>query len=205
MRRRRRRRGCTPRSRQPPHPRAALDAWIDEILSFGHHRAKAARVAVLGSPGAMKAEGYAEEMRHAVQAPDGAAGGAARPTGAADGSFPLADPAADAPLIQSVVWAAAGPQPDARQAAVAGRRRHVRCASFCERGAGSDGRSADASGRTGPPRPGQTVACSLSDHMAGSPSSIADHTVEQEQRLEVGHGLADGGPAHVPGDVVPRS
>ena len=44
-----------------PSPRAALDAWIDEILSFGHHRAKAARVAVLGSPGAMRAEGYAEE------------------------------------------------------------------------------------------------------------------------------------------------
>ena len=47
-------------------PRAALDAWIDEILSFGHHRTKAARVAVLGSPGAMRAEGYAEEMRHAA-------------------------------------------------------------------------------------------------------------------------------------------
>ena len=49
-----------------PNPRAALDAWIDEILSFGHHRAKAARVAVLGSPGAMRAEGYAEETRHAA-------------------------------------------------------------------------------------------------------------------------------------------
>ena len=48
------------------NPREALDAWIDEILSFGHHRAKAARVSVLGSPGAMRAEGYAEEMRHAT-------------------------------------------------------------------------------------------------------------------------------------------
>ena len=26
------------------NPQAALDAWIDEILSFGHHRAKAVRV-----------------------------------------------------------------------------------------------------------------------------------------------------------------
>jgi len=34
-----------------PNPRAALDAWIDEILSFGHHRAKAARVAVLTGTG----------------------------------------------------------------------------------------------------------------------------------------------------------
>ena len=32
-------------------PRAALDAWIDEILSFGHHRAKAARVACSARPG----------------------------------------------------------------------------------------------------------------------------------------------------------
>src|SRR5580700_2287085 len=36
-------------------PRAALDAWIDEILSFGHQRTKAMRVSVLSSPGAMKA------------------------------------------------------------------------------------------------------------------------------------------------------
>ena len=76
-----------------PSPRAALDAWIDEILSFGHHRAKAARVAVFGSPGAMRAEGYAEETRYAAKllmAPLEAL----LELGAADGSFPLADPAA---------------------------------------------------------------------------------------------------------------
>ena len=61
-------------------PRAALDAWIDEILSFGHHRAKAARLAVLGSPGAMKAQGYADGDPPRLEAPDGAAGGAARGT-----------------------------------------------------------------------------------------------------------------------------
>ncbi len=49
-------------------PRTALDAWIDEILSFGHHRVKASRVSVLGSPAAMKAEGYAEELRLASTA-----------------------------------------------------------------------------------------------------------------------------------------
>ena len=60
-----------PTRRQPPprqgrcgrSPREALHAWIDEILSFGHDRAKAARIRVLGSPGAMKAEGYVDEMR----------------------------------------------------------------------------------------------------------------------------------------------
>ena len=90
-----------------PTPRAALDAWIDEILSLGQNRAKAARVRVLGSPGAMRAEGYVEETRHAsklLMAPLEALLAA----GAADGSFPLADPAADADLIRSVVWAAAG-------------------------------------------------------------------------------------------------
>lgn len=90
-----------------PTPRTALDAWIDEILSLGQNRAKAARVRVLGSPGAMRAEGYAEETRHAsklLMAPLEALLAA----GAADGSFPLADPPADADLIRSVVWAAAG-------------------------------------------------------------------------------------------------
>jgi AcrR family transcriptional regulator len=114
--------------------RAALTAWIDEILSFGQHRAKAARVAVLGSPGAMRAEGYAEETRHAaalLMAPLQALLAA----GAADGTFPLADPAADAPLIQSVVWAAAGLGPArARTVSVAAAARQVH--AFCERALG---------------------------------------------------------------------
>jgi AcrR family transcriptional regulator len=117
-----------------PDPRAALVAWIDEILSFRHHRAKVARVDVLGSPGAMKADGYDEEMRHAsklLMEPLRALLTAGR----ADGSFPLADPAADAPLIQSAVWAAAGlnPMQDGR-ATRAEASRQVR--SFCERALG---------------------------------------------------------------------
>ncbi len=112
-------------------PRAALDAWIEEILSFGHHRARAARLAVLGSPGAMKAQGYGAETCRAsklLMAPLQALLAA----GAADGTFPLADPAGDAPLIQSAVWAAAGlapfrDTPPSRAEAA----RQVR--SFCER------------------------------------------------------------------------
>lgn len=91
-------------------PESALDAWIDEILSFGYDRAKAARIAVLGSTAAMKAEGYAREMRHAsalLMAPLEAL----LTRGAADGTFPLAEPDTDAPVIQSVVWAAAGLNP----------------------------------------------------------------------------------------------
>jgi AcrR family transcriptional regulator len=91
-------------------PLAALDSWIEEIMSLGYHRRKAARVAVLGSPGAMRAEGYADETRHANRL-------LSKPlqellaAGQADGSFPLTDPAADAPLIQSAVWTAAGLNP----------------------------------------------------------------------------------------------
>ncbi len=117
-----------------PDPRAALVAWIDEILSFGHHRAKVARVSVLGSPGAMKADGYDEEMRHASKL-------LMEPltelliAGRADGSFPLADPAGDAPLIQSAVWAAAGLTPTReRPATPTPASRQVR--SFCERALG---------------------------------------------------------------------
>lgn len=118
-----------------PSPRAALDAWIDEILSLGQNRAKAARVRVLGSPGAMRAEGYAEETRHAsklLMAPLEALLAA----GAADGSFPLADPAADADLIRSVVWVAAGLTLSSDGASSpADTARQVR--SFCARALGA--------------------------------------------------------------------
>jgi AcrR family transcriptional regulator len=117
-------------------PRAALEAWIDEILSLGHDRAKAARLKVLSSRGAMRANGYAEETRHAAQL-------LRAPLehllaeGRADGSFPLADPDADAALIQSVVWAAAGLSPTReRPESRADATRHVR--SFCERALGVD-------------------------------------------------------------------
>jgi len=116
-----------------PNPRAALNAWIEEILSFGHHRAKAARVAVLGSPGAMRAEGYAEETRRAaalLMAPLQTL----LTAGAADGSFPLANPMTDAPLVQSVAWAAAGLNPTRDKLPRPEAARQVR--SFCERALG---------------------------------------------------------------------
>ncbi len=116
-------------------PQEALHAWIDEILSFGHDPTKAARIGVLGSPGAMKAEGYVDEMRHA-SAVLAAPLEALLRAGAADGSFPLADPPADAALIRSVVWAAADLNPARDRAlAPADAARQVR--SFCERALGA--------------------------------------------------------------------
>jgi AcrR family transcriptional regulator len=91
-------------------PLAALDIWIEEIMSLGYNRRKAARVAVLGSPGAMRAEGYADESKRAMKlliAPLNAV----LADGLRDGTFPLAAPASDAPLVESVVWAAAGLNP----------------------------------------------------------------------------------------------
>src|ERR1700753_341375 len=80
----------TARLAQAPAPLAALDGWIEEIMSLGYHRGKAARVAVLGSPGAMRAEGYAQESRRATQlliAPLRQL----LADGLRDGTFPLAD------------------------------------------------------------------------------------------------------------------
>ena len=117
-----------------PNPRAALAAWIDEILSFGHHRTKSRRVSVLGSSAAMRAEGYAEEIRRAaasIMAPLEAL----LVEGATDGSFPLAQPEIDAPLIQSVVWAAAGSNA-ARPASLSHPEALRRVRSFCERALG---------------------------------------------------------------------
>ncbi len=115
--------------------RNALDAWIDEIVSLRHHRTKAVRLAVLGSPGAMKAEGYAEETRRAARllmTPLAAL----LAEGHADGTFPLADPAADAPLIQSAVWAAAGLTPTG--ATLPSKEEAVRqVRSFCARALGT--------------------------------------------------------------------
>lgn len=118
-----------------PTPLAALDAWIDEILSYGHHRAKADRLAALSSPGAMRAEGYAAEMRRAAQlllAPLEAV----LAEGAADGTFARTDPGADAPLIRAAVWTAAGLDPaQGRPSSRAEAARQVR--SFCARALGA--------------------------------------------------------------------
>jgi AcrR family transcriptional regulator len=118
-----------------PNPRLALEAWIDEIMSFSQNRKKAARVAVLGSSGAMRAVGYADEARHAgklLVAPLEAL----LADGKRDGTFPLADPSADAPLVQSVAWAAAGLNP--LREAFRSRTEALRAVqSFCERALGA--------------------------------------------------------------------
>jgi AcrR family transcriptional regulator len=91
-------------------PRAGLEAWIDEILSYGQHRGKARRAAVLGSAGAMRAEGFADEMARAfglltVPLLD------VLEAGRADGTFPHADPPADALQVQALAWRASGLNP----------------------------------------------------------------------------------------------
>jgi len=55
--------------------------------------------------------------------------------GKADGTFPLADPVADAALIWSVVWGATGLSPSGpKPSSLDTARRQVR--SFCERALG---------------------------------------------------------------------
>ena len=124
----------TARVARAASPLAALDSWIEEIMSLGYHRRKAARVAVLGSPGAMRAEGYADESRHAAKlliAPLEAL----LADGLLDGTFPLADPASDAPLVQSVAWTAAGLNP-VRDPALPRAEAFRAVQSFCWRALG---------------------------------------------------------------------
>jgi AcrR family transcriptional regulator len=116
------------------NPRAALDSWIEEIMNLGYHRGTAARVAVMSSPGAVRADGYAEEIRHAaalLTVPLEAL----LVAGKRDGTYPLTDPVPDALHIRSVTWAAAGLNPlrevsGSREQAVASVR------SFCWRALG---------------------------------------------------------------------
>lgn len=121
-----------------PDPESALDAWIGEILDFGYDRARAARLAVLGSPAAMRADGYAGEMRRAsalLMAPLEQL----LTRGAADGTFPLAEPASDAPVIESVAWAAAGLNPT-REMPPTRREAERQVRSFCHRALGAASR-----------------------------------------------------------------
>ena len=179
-----------------PSPRAALDAWIDEILSFGHHRAKAARVAVLGSPGAMRAEGYADETRHAAKllmAPLEAllADGRGRrlvPARRPDGRRA---PGAVGGLGRG------GPQPDPGQAAAG---RGVTTGPLLLRaGAGSRRRSADR-----PAARGDAQSASVGERPERGLAVLdLDDPVDLEHP-QVRHGLAHRGAAHEAGDVVPR-
>src|SRR5690606_21722017 len=104
---------------------------------------KARRVAVLGTPGAMRADGYAEEAAHASQlmlAPLLEVLEAGR----ADGSFPSADPLRDAAMIRAMVWDAAG-LPLARHRAASRDEARASLMSFCRRALGSEPNRYEAS------------------------------------------------------------
>jgi AcrR family transcriptional regulator len=88
-------------------PADALEAWIDEILSFRFDRRKAERVALLGAASARRAEGYAAESVRS-------AGMLSAPLvellerGLDDGSFPAAEPRQHAEMIRAIVFDLAG-------------------------------------------------------------------------------------------------
>jgi len=117
-----------------PTPLAALDSWIGEIMDLGFHRAKAARVAVMSSPGALRADGYGDEIRHAAMLLTGPLE-ALLAAGQRDGTYPLADPVADARHIRSVAWAAAGLNP-LREVSASREQAVTSVRSFCWRALG---------------------------------------------------------------------
>lgn len=84
-------------------PRAALEAWIDEILRMRYDARTASRVAIFDSSSARRAAGYAEveldtvrlmvqPLREVLEA------------GLDSGDFPLSEPALDALAIHALVW-----------------------------------------------------------------------------------------------------
>jgi AcrR family transcriptional regulator len=89
-----------------PTALAALDTWIDEILSFGLGRGRAKRAAVLGAPTVMAAlaPGVLDRTRALLVAPlvD------LLERGRADGMFPRVDPVRDGASISAVAWEASG-------------------------------------------------------------------------------------------------
>lgn len=91
----------------------ALEAWIDEILSFRLDRRKAERVALLGAASARRAEGYSDEAIHAaalISAPLLEV----LEAGKRDGSFPATEPRRDADMIRAIVFDLAGLNPTGR-------------------------------------------------------------------------------------------
>ena len=93
-------------------PIEALDNWLAGMLSIGHHHRKAKRAVILSSPGAMRAEGYGEAVRYALEM-------LAVPlrntinAGLERGDFAYGSDE-DIELIQFMVWAAAGMTPGRR-------------------------------------------------------------------------------------------
>ena len=95
------------RVRKAETPIAALEAWIDEILSFRFDPRKAERVALLGAPSTRRADGYAAEALHSgrlLEAPLLEV----LEAGKLDGSFPSAEPRPDAEMIRAIVFDRAG-------------------------------------------------------------------------------------------------
>jgi AcrR family transcriptional regulator len=91
------------RTASAPGPRAGLEVWVDEILSFRYDARNARQVAIFSAPSARRAVGYADAERAAVElliAPliD------VLEAGLDDGTFALTVPERDARSIHALVW-----------------------------------------------------------------------------------------------------
>ena len=95
------------RVRKAATPPEALKAWIEELLSFRFDRRKAERVALLGAPGARRADGYAMEAINAARLLSSPLRELLE-AGRTDGSFPAADPKLHTEMIRAIVFDFAG-------------------------------------------------------------------------------------------------
>lgn len=92
----------TAAAQSAPTARAALRGWIDGMLNLMAEEPRRRRALILSSEEARRARGYGAE-RARFRAAHEAALAALLDRGRADGSFPWADPAADAEQIQAVL------------------------------------------------------------------------------------------------------
>lgn len=105
-------------------PRAALEAWIDDVLALAYEPRRAARTRVLQSESARLHREFPDEFARIVR-DELAPLVAILEAGRADGSFPTAEPVADARTIHAVVWSLAQSRLGGRSASVEAVRAHV--------------------------------------------------------------------------------
>ena len=134
------------RVRKAASPPDALAAWIDEILSFRFDRRKAERVALLGAPGAQRAEGYGLEAVHAGRLLSGPLYELLE-AGKLDGSFPASEPRVHADMIRAIVFEFAGLH-SAGRGGVPRSSVAREILTFCLRALGADAARAPRSRRT---------------------------------------------------------
>ncbi|MBM3674314.1 MAG: helix-turn-helix transcriptional regulator [Actinobacteria bacterium] len=105
-------------------PRAALDAWVDDVLALGYEPRRAARTRVLQSEGTRLAREFPKDFAR-IRGDELSPLVEILERGCEDGTFPDARPQLDARTIHAVVWSLASARLDGLDLSVGDVRAHV--------------------------------------------------------------------------------